>query len=1136
MRAEKNSRFITNKGLENLKERIAELTKISKELKFLVGFFYFSGISELYESLKNRTDITIKVLVGLEVDVFMSRLIEHGVFDDRSSDEDRIKAFLNSMRKILTSEELDQPQFYQQFSFFLQMIMEDRLVIRKTRNPNHSKLYIFKIKEEQGVVRDALFITGSSNLTRVGLSGQGEFNVEISDYGCKEAEEFFDELWEDAIKITEHSEVKKQLIELINNETMLAPVTPFEAYALILKSYLDANSMSEVSLESLKELMEKRGYIPYNYQMDAIKLALSIINDYDGVIIADVVGLGKTIIACAVAYLMKKRGIVICPPGLIGDRVTKEYGWYKYLEDFKLYDWEIYSTGKLEDALKMVRKYEDFEVVIIDEAHRYRNQDTESYEMIKNICLNKKVILLTATPFSNTPSDVFSLIKLFSVPGKSKLSLKGDIDFQFNVYNKIFKQLSEIQKYYNSQDESKRERARTYYRQLFGSDSFDLKKVKRRTQYLADTIRSIIQPVLIRRNRIDLQSDPDYEKEVEELSKLEKPKELFYELTKEQSEFYDRVVSEYFGENGKFKGAIYRPYLYEERISSCEEDDIDGNEIGKKNNKEKAKRQRERLAQKNLYDFMRRLLVKRFESSFGAFYQSVKNFTNIYQIILQFIEKSKKYIMNRQLVEKIYEWDAEEIEEELKKFSEEIMKIDNPDPRFHRIYEVEKFALYEEFMMDIKKDIELFKIILDEVDMLKLLENDPKSQALALKIPELIEDRDAGEPKRKVVIFTEYIDTARHLEGRLKSLLPSPLKERVLTIVGKLSDERYETLLKNFDAKYESSHQADDYDILITTDRLSEGFNLNRAGAVINYDIPWNPTRGIQRVGRINRISKKVFEKLYIFNFFPTEKGADYVKSREIAQHKMFLIHNTIGEDARIFDPDEEPSPSRLYTKIMENPDNFDTESIYTTIKRKYSEIEKKYPKLIERLHKLPVRVKTAKKHESYNLLVFIKKGRSIFVSMIDKDDSPKEINFEKALEYVECDYDEPRLALSDLFWNNYAKLLAQQHQTNMLNGGRIWLEAKNNIMYILRNLPPELSEYREFLLTLKDDICEYRTLSDYTLRRIQNLELDIDSHYRTFKKVMDKLRQDLGDKYLDRIKVERDMTPEIIVAVENRL
>jgi len=102
------------------------------------------------------------------------------------------------------------------------------------------------------------------------------------------------------------------------------------------------------------------------------------------------------------------------------------------------------------------------------------------------------------------------------------------------------------------------------------------------------------------------------------------------------------------------------------------------------------------------------------------------------------------------------------------------------------------------------------------------------------------------------------------------------------------------------------------------------------------------PVRVIQRVGRINRISRKVFDELYIVNFFPTEKGAELVKSREIASNKMFLIHNTLGEDAKIFDIDEEPTPSGLFNRIQQNPDAQGEESFYTKALKEFLKIKKR--------------------------------------------------------------------------------------------------------------------------------------------------------------------------------------------------
>ena len=141
-----------------------------------------------------------------------------------------------------------------------------------------------------------MFITGSSNLTRAGLSGQEEFNVEIKDYGFNEANEYFDELWESAIPISEIEDRKEFLVKFIQHKTQVANVTPFEAYALVLKTYLDLRQNDELR-HDVVGFLDKIGYKKYSYQLDAVNQALKIINEYNGVIIADVVGLGKSVIA-----------------------------------------------------------------------------------------------------------------------------------------------------------------------------------------------------------------------------------------------------------------------------------------------------------------------------------------------------------------------------------------------------------------------------------------------------------------------------------------------------------------------------------------------------------------------------------------------------------------------------------------------------------------------------------------------------------------------------------------------------------------------------------------------------------------------------------------------------------------------
>src|SRR3990172_121075 len=498
--------FITNSKSRTLKKRVDELIQHSKELKFLVGFFYFSGWRELYESLKSQNDLTIKLLVGLDVDKSLNRVFEVSKEGDSLSNDELADRFFASLHVALNDENLDNQEFYEQVSYFLELLKNGRLQIKKALEPNHAKLYLFKVKDELRTLFESVtdenqsvgkFITGSSNLTRAGIWGQNEFNVEISDYGWKESEEYFDELWKIAVPITEIPERKEYLTRFVRNKTQVADVTPFEAYALVLKSYLDLMEQKTIK-PHVKRLLEESGYKDYQYQTDAVNQALTIIDQYNGVIIADVVGLGKSVIAGMLARNLGRRGMVVCPPGLIGDSKRKDSGWHKYMGDFKLYDWEVRSSGDLEKAAEYLQEHgDDIEVIIVDEAHRFRNEDTEDYEWLSTICRNRIVILLTATPFNNTPQDIFTLLKLFIVPGKSKITLDENLEGRFAHYNADFRRLSYILRYYNHRDGEKRARAEKFYNQMFEAPlPIDIPRVKKKTIQLAAEIRSVLEPVL----------------------------------------------------------------------------------------------------------------------------------------------------------------------------------------------------------------------------------------------------------------------------------------------------------------------------------------------------------------------------------------------------------------------------------------------------------------------------------------------------------------------------------------------------------------------------------------------------------------------------------------------------------------
>jgi len=1112
------SNFITNDDDKELKKRLVELVQHSAEMKFLVGFFYFSGVRELYKGIKDNPSAVIKVLVGLNIDQSNFRLLEYAEDKGELTGEERIEDFLGDIRRSLAEEDFDTKEFYEQVNFFLKLIIEDRLIIRKTFKPNHAKLYIFTLQPDQ-IGRKKLFITGSSNLTRFGLTTQAEFNVEIGDYGIEDAEKYFDDWWEDAIKITENDVIKKKVVEVIQKETLVRDVTPFEAYVLTMKTYLESFGSSELKMET-PELMEKLGYIPFAYQIDAVKQGLNIIKHNNGVIIADVVGLGKTIIACCIARELNKRGLVICPPGLMGDK-NKTTGWRMYLEQFQLYNWEVRSLGDLEETVKFVNKTKNLEVVIVDEVHRFRNQDTRDYELLQNICRDKNVILLTATPFNNKPADILSLLKLFITPKKSTITLENDLVAMFRSFKGTFDHLSYIRRYYNSINLDKRNKAKAYYESLFGDSEVDLCKVKTRSKFLADQIRHVIEPVTIRRNRLDLKNNPYYREEVKNLSVIADPIEKFYELSKDQSDFYDRIIKVYFGEpelGGKFKGAIYHPFEYEVEVEK--------KPLGEKESFEF-------FQQRNLFDFMRRLMVKRFESSFGSFEQSIIRFKKIAEDALVFINKTGKYILDRGLLEKIYSMEEESIEYYLKEYAQKLR--DGNYPKNNRIYEVNRFDRQKEFIADIHSDIQMFSDILDELKAMDLVNNDPKAQCLLEYIDEQFSQTPKKEePKRKIVIFSEYLDTVKHLS----KVLRVHYGNRVLVEDGGLSAQKIREINQNFDAMH--PQPLDYFDILLSTDRISEGFNLNRAGTVINYDIPWNPVRVIQRVGRINRISKKVFEELFIVNFFPTEKGSDLVQTREIAQNKMFLIHEVLGEDSKIFDVDETPTAAGLYERINQNPDEIESESFYTSVLKKYLSIEKENPRLVQSLKDFPARVKVSKQGEQNELLVFFKKGRLYVQGMnyVDTaDNTPFNASFESVYDRVKCTDLEPKISLSENFWGAYKDIKNFREEFAVYASVKsLEATATNNLKTIQKHAWQEIRPLLPFIKGLLDDILNYGTLSDYTLRRISNLQPLIENKRKEVFEELSSLKQELGEGYMQSANQKKTQAKkEIIIAIENQ-
>ncbi len=1133
--------FITNKHNANeqpgeqdsMSSRLRELIPMTETLSILSGYFYFNGIPPLMEPIAANTELKLRILVGLDVDKLGYELAHAG---DGENAQER---FLNSLRNGARSKLFDLEECARNMETFLKMLEEGRLEIRKTWKPNHAKLYVFEMNEQLRVIEPIRWITGSSNLTDPGLRSRDEFNVELSNFGGEEAKAYFDKLWETAEEITDFTGMTGNIRTILKDEGVHAEVTPYEAYALVLKNYLEHRALVDETPKIDRAFAIPRDpltggpkYRPFMFQKDAVNQALSILNEYNGVIIADVVGLGKSVIGSVLGCVMEaRRGIVVAPPGLVGSEVEKT-GWCGYLDDFNLYGWRAMSRGKMDEIEQYVREHSDIDVVLVDEAHYFRNEGSIDYEYLWRICRGKKVVLMTATPFSNRPSDMFALLKLFTVPKRSELVPDGDLQAKFAEFQSRYTDCDYVLKNIGliGADDNLARQIRNRLKGLdyaeADTEPLDINEAKRfakeTLERIALAIRAIMEPVMIRRNRIDLRTDPQYREEVgKDLPNVHAPIEQFYKLDKKQGEFYDRVINDYFGPGGNFKGAIYQPGLYV-NITDADEDE------------------REALAtqQENMYKFIRRLLVHRFESSFGAFEKTICNLIKIHEMVLKLAIKPTDnpsdghrgvIILDRRVMEKFCDALDDETFETMLSEYEEAVSVEAANKQIYRVEEDFTENGYRQFIEDVEKDIDLFRSIRQEVDDLDLVANDPKARQLVSIVDNVLKGKElaakAGEPTtRKILVFSEFSDTVEHVASYLGKAFPGKV-----CVVRSLSKSWEDTIRYNFDGTIEPEKMRDDFDVMIATDKMSEGYNLNRAGLVINYDIPWNPTRVIQRLGRINRIGKKVFDDLYLYNYFPTDQGAQHYNIRSIAKNKVLMIHKTIGEDARIFDADESLEAAGLFERLAANPESLEKATFLTECKVAWEEIKAKHPEVIEKIKRLPNRVKTVTTGPRAGTHMFTRKGLTLFATFMGvNDETPTYRLMKEALPDVACPFEQPRLAgFSKGFWDRYEKLEKEVHvdefsrsegsQSLSKKARPILLEAVGN------GVRPEFAQ------KLLNDLQNRGTLPDRILREIVQEERRGMS---SLEKYLADLEQSLGDRIV--VNVPNQDDDGVIVTIDH--
>ena len=1075
---------ITNAPGNTLSEKLKSILPECNSIDALVGYFYFSGFQDLKDELKDKQ---IRILVGMDID---KKILERvSSLEDLNLDnhtvETRITSrsgakveYIEGFSKIFNDTELfDNEESQSAFEVFLEKIKDGSLQIKKTPKPDHSKYYILHKKSEfnSDGQNPGIVISGSSNLSFSGLKGQGEYNRMLSEkHYYEEDANRFEIAWNNSenIVITDIETATEFITEVKKRIWLYQLPDPKLMYYRVLDEYFFVDE-----IEGMKTPKQITGgkFSDLKYQKDAVNLGIDRIRRFGGVIIADVVGLGKSIIASTIAHNMSLKTIIIAPPHL-------ETQWKDYLAEFDFKGF-VYTTGKIEEALNRHGDNEGNLLIVLDEAHKHRNEDTDNYKYLHKLCAGNYVMALSATPFNNDPKDIYALIKLFSTPGQSTIKTVENLSIAFHDLFKRYKNIRKEIRKVNKPD-----------------DTTGASEVTTELHAIASELRKMIDPLVIRRSRLDLEQISDYKLDLEKqgvaFAKVKDPELLEYNLG-DLTELYistlDQISSP--DNEGSFEGVRYKPAKYINADSKFVKDLMKDDEDDEAEANAERKLQSISQAQVNVAKFMRRLLVRRFESSIGAFQKSLSNMIASSELMLDWYE-------NRGVVpifKKGFLPTTEELEE---KTPDEI------DDLFSKLkdkglIEIPVSEMQPHFATVLQKDIDLLKSVRAEwVNV----EEDPKYDFFKSKISESLKN----EPNRKIIVFTEFSDTAKHVY--------EALKRDGFTRVYKYSSEdasnaNKEIIQKNFDAGLDSAKQSNDFDIIVATDAISEGFNLHRAGTVINYDIPYNPTRVIQRVGRINRINKKVFEELYILNFFPTATGEVETRTKAISTLKMDLIHSLLGEDTKIFTKDEDLQ-NYFATKYKEEKDKNESLSWDAKYRDEWNGF-KHDADIMRQIQAIPHRARIARKFAVPGVVAFAKRNGTFVFAFGKTADTVAIVSPEVALPLFN-DVTEGEQAYETTVNFEPIYQMAKSHIFKDNTKPPVTGKRKQDALGKLKILADLYSPARDLCLDIVKVIKDLDGLPNGVLREIAELKIDKENPTNTLEKIRGYVPQNYLDSILE--------------------
>lgn len=943
----------------------------AKEICIATGYWDLKGTALITDSLKSflkKDGTKLRLLIGKDPNVFQKDLTASAYNLAKKYPQDYIKIDLQNI-------EMNDEQCQKAAKMLIDYCSGDNPKIKVhifNVNENdekqffHSKCYIFS----DGTDDFDVGIIGSSNFTARGLNGNSELNyletnpmvVNHTGKGNKKGHiQWFNEKWslsddwtKEFVVEVSNSPVGKKAKEnsVLNSESATSKnLTPYENYIKLLQDKF--GMITDANFKSILTGYLPEDIKPLEYQLNAVQQCYSYMIQHGGFALGDVVGLGKTIVGILiikyfidVSATLKKsdKVLIIVPPAIKSSWVDTIKKFDKKQTDKIEEHVRFLTTGSLnhlsddfseeeisdaEDAIEEdddftlspeVKKQtakemaaemktfssaeENYGLVIIDESHKFRNSGTEMYlalsEYLESVNARTGyypfIGLLSATMQNNSPRDIQNQIYLFEHEPKNSSFEKvegRDLEHFF----------AEINRKYKSIIHSKN--------QIFGIEqaSFDsAANTKKELIALSKEVREkVLSDILVRRTRTDIKKH--YSDDLK-FPQVHGPENLYYTMDKKLAQLFSdtmNMIAPKAEEENPFaaEGLGYYRYRATMFLNSKYEKIYSGRNMT-------AQRSSNQLAR-----IMQILLVKRLESSFEAFKESLRNFQRYTQNMITMWENNAIFIcpqidVNKELnikekqaknPDKIITIEScfDDIRAKIKKLNKEGRNQKNQNAEYNcsdfKTFGDEKKTYIDYLKSDLTK-------INDLVERWNENDYDPKFDRFksALKESSGLFCKERNKP-HKLVIFSEAISTVKSLSRAVENITG----KEPLVITAANRDEKEPIIKENFDANYDKAKQKNDYDVIITTEVLAEGINLHRANSILNYDTPWNSTRLIQRIGRVNRIGSEN-KDIYVYNFYPSSQGDEQINLVQNAYTKLQSFHTMFGEDSKIFTQEEELS------------------------------------------------------------------------------------------------------------------------------------------------------------------------------------------------------------------------------------